>query len=179
MARVTATRAGAILAVTDFEASLAFYRRLGVDVPADHDPDHVQVPLSGDVMLAWDPIETIHSFDADWQPPTGSHRVALAFVAIYDDPPYAILLAAQTRISLAKEGHPAEDRPGVTMRAPRDPSEANVVLVLEVEDARAVHRELTAEGVRILAEPYEPPWGGCRFFCVDPDGYLVEIEQPA
>jgi hypothetical protein len=21
--------------------------------------------------------------------------------------------------------------------------------------------------------------GGCRFFCVDPDGYLVEIEQPA
>jgi len=133
MARVTATRAGAILAVTDFEASLAFYR----------------------------------------------DRLGLAVVAIYDDPPYAILLAAQTRISLAKEGHPAEDRPGVTMRAPRDPSEANVVLVLEVEDARAVHRELTAEGVRILAEPYEPPWGGCRFFCVDPDGYLVEIEQPA
>ena len=21
--------------------------------------------------------------------------------------------------------------------------------------------------------------GGCRFFCVDPDGYLVEIEQNA
>jgi predicted enzyme related to lactoylglutathione lyase len=65
------------------------------------------------------------------------------------------------------------------MRAPNDPSEASVVLVLEVEDARAVHRELKAEGVRFLAEPYEPPWGGCRFFCVDPDGYLVEIEQPA
>jgi uncharacterized glyoxalase superfamily protein PhnB len=53
------------------------------------------------------------------------------------------------------------------------------VLVLEVEDARAVHRELAAEGVRFLADPHEPPWGGCRFFCVDPDGYLVEIEQPA
>jgi hypothetical protein len=26
---------------------------------------------------------------------------------------------------------------------------------------------------------YRPPWGGSRFFCVDPDGYLVEIEQPA
>ncbi len=26
---------------------------------------------------------------------------------------------------------------------------------------------------------YEPAWGGCRFFCVDPDGYLVEIEEPA
>jgi len=65
------------------------------------------------------------------------------------------------------------------MSAPKDRSQANIVLVLEVEDARAVHRELTAEGVGFLADPYEPPWGGCRFFCVDPDGYLVEIEQLA
>ena len=133
MTRVQATRAGAILAVSDFEASLAFYRdRLGLEV-----------------------------------------------VATYDDPPYATLLAAQARISLAEGGHPAEDRPGVAMSAPKDPSQANVVLVLEVEDALAVHRELTAEGVRFLADPYEPAWGGYRFFCVDPDGYLVEIEQPA
>ena len=34
-------------------------------------------------------------------------------------------------------------------------------------------------GVPMLAPPFSPPWGGCRFFCVDPDGYLVEIEQPA
>ena len=133
MARVPATRAGAILAVSDFEASLSFYRdRLGLEV-----------------------------------------------VATYDDPPYATLSAAQARISLAEEGHPAEDRPGVAMSAPKDPSQANIVLVLEVEDALAVHRELAAEGVRFLADPYEPSWGGCRFFCVDPDGYLVEIEQPA
>jgi len=25
----------------------------------------------------------------------------------------------------------------------------------------------------------QPPWGGCRFFFVDPDGHLVEIEQVA
>jgi catechol 2,3-dioxygenase-like lactoylglutathione lyase family enzyme len=49
----------------------------------------------------------------------------------------------------------------------------------EVGDARAEHRRLAETGVRFLAEPHEPPWGGCRFFCVDPDGYLVEIEQPA
>ncbi len=55
----------------------------------------------------------------------------------------------------------------------------DVVLVLEVEDARGAHRQLQEAGVRFLAEPYEPPWGGCRFFCVDPDGYLVEVEQPA
>ena len=128
-----AKRAGAILAVADFERSLAFYRDL----------------------------------------------VGFEVEAMYDDPPYATLTLAGTRLSLAEQGHAAEDRPGVTMTAPEDPSKANVVLVLEVDDAGAAFAELEGKGARFLAEPYEPPWGGCRFFCVDPDGYLVEVEQPA
>jgi len=132
MASFEVTRAGAILAVSDFARSLAFYRdTLGLEVEA-----------------------------------------------VYDEPPYATLVSAGARLSLAEHGHPAEDRPGVMMAAPDDASRANVVIVLEVKDARAVHRELGDAGARFLAEPYEPPWGGCRFFCVDPDGYLVEIEQP-
>jgi len=99
--------------------------------------------------------------------------------ATYDDPPYATLVVAGARLSLAEQGHPPEDRPGVAMAAPDDPSKANAVLVVEVEDARGAYAELEAKGARFLAEPYEPPWGGCRFFCVDPDGYLIEIEQPA
>jgi predicted enzyme related to lactoylglutathione lyase len=99
--------------------------------------------------------------------------------ATYDDPPYATLTLAGTRLSLAEQGHPAEDRPGVTMAAPDDPSSANVVLVVEVDDAQAAYAELEGKGARFLAAPYEPPWGGCRFFCIDPDGYLVEVEQPA
>lgn len=105
--------------------------------------------------------------------------LGLEVAAVYDDPPYATLTAAGGRISLAEQGHAAQDRPGVTLTAPGDPARASVVLVLEVADARAVHRELEAEGARFLAPPFEPTWGGCRFFCVDPDGYLVEIEQPA
>jgi lactoylglutathione lyase len=133
MASFEVTRAGAILAVSDFERSLAFYRdTLGLEVEA-----------------------------------------------LYDEPPYATLVSAGARLSLAEQGHPAEDRPGVTMTAPEDALRANVVIVLEVEDALAVYRELGRSGTQFLAEPYEPPWGGCRFFCVDPDGYLVEIEQPA
>jgi len=133
MARLTVNRAGAILAVSDFAASLAFYR----------------------------------------------DKLGLAVEATYEDPPYATLTAAAARISLAEQGHAADDRPGIAMAAPDDPSRANVVLVLEVPDARAAHEALADVGVRFLAEPYEPPWGGCRFFCIDPDGYLVEIEQPA
>jgi catechol 2,3-dioxygenase-like lactoylglutathione lyase family enzyme len=106
-------------------------------------------------------------------------RIGFEVEALYDSPPYATLALAGTRLSLAEQGHPAEDRPGGTMTAPADPGRANVVLVVETDDARAEHRRLADEGVRFLAEPYEPPWGGCRFFCVDPDGYLVEIEQPA
>jgi catechol 2,3-dioxygenase-like lactoylglutathione lyase family enzyme len=98
--------------------------------------------------------------------------------ATYDDPPYATLKRNGVRLSLAEQGHPAEDRPGVTMVAPHDRSRLPVVLVLEVTDAAAIHAALQAEGVPILAPPYAPPWGGLRFFVVDPDGYLVEIEQP-
>jgi catechol 2,3-dioxygenase-like lactoylglutathione lyase family enzyme len=106
-------------------------------------------------------------------------RLGFEVEAEYDDPPYATLLLGETRLSLAEQGHPAEDRPGVEMAAPRDPSQANVVLVVEVDDARAEHARLGEASVHFLAEPYEPPWGGCRFFCLDPDGYLVEIEQQA
>jgi catechol 2,3-dioxygenase-like lactoylglutathione lyase family enzyme len=109
------------------------------------------------------------------------YRDHLSFIvdAVYDDPPYATLIRNGVRLSFAEQGHPAEDRPGVDMVAPEDRSRLPVVLVLEVTDAAAVHAELVAEGVEILAEPFAPPWGGLRFFVVDPDGFLVEIEQPA
>ena len=118
---------------------------------------------------------------ADVQRSLAFYRDRLSFEveAMYDDPPYATLALAGMRLSLAEQGHPADDRPGVAMAAPADPSRANVVLVVEVDDARAEHGRLSDAGVRFLAEPYEPPWGGCRFFCIDPDGYLVEIEEPA
>ena len=108
-----------------------------------------------------------------------STRLGFELEATYDDPPYATLALAGMRLSLAEQAHPAEDRPGVDLEVPRDPGRADALLVVEVADARAEHARLGELGIRFLAEPYEPPWGGCRFFCVDPDGYLVEIEQPA
>jgi catechol 2,3-dioxygenase-like lactoylglutathione lyase family enzyme len=127
------TRAGTILTVSDFPASLRFYR----------------------------------------------DQLGLTEVALYDDPPYATLTAAGARISLAEQGHPAPDLPGVSMVPSADPNRVNVVLVLEVADADLAREALAARGVPFLAETYRPPWGGSRFFCVDPDGYLVEIEQLA
>lgn len=98
--------------------------------------------------------------------------------AEYADPPYATLVRDGVRLSLAEQGHASPDRPGVTLAVPADAGQQSVVLVLEVADAAAVHAALSETSVPMLAAPYAPPWGGLRFFVVDPDSYLVEIEQP-
>ncbi|GAA4855734.1 VOC family protein [Saccharopolyspora rosea] len=64
----------------DMAASLAFYRRLGLDIPADADDQpHVETTLPGGLTLAWDTAETIRSFDPGWTAPTGGNRFAIAF----------------------------------------------------------------------------------------------------
>jgi catechol 2,3-dioxygenase-like lactoylglutathione lyase family enzyme len=106
-------------------------------------------------------------------------RLGFEVAAEYDDPPYLSLARGDFHLALAEQGHPAEDRPGVTMTAPADPSHLQAVLVLEVDDCPAAYERLRADGVPFLTPPCSPPWGGSRTFAVDPDGYLVEIEQPA
>lgn len=93
------------LVVGDLAASLAFYRRLGLDIPADaDDAPHVEVDLPGGLRLAWDPVETVRAFDPGWTEPKGGHRVALAFACADPaevDRVYADLVAA------GYEGHKA------------------------------------------------------------------------
>ena len=84
--------------VADMARSLAFYRRLGIDVPADADDQpHVEVQLPGGVRIAWDTIDVIRSFDPGWTTPAGGHGVGLAFAC--DNPAevdstYAALVGA-------------------------------------------------------------------------------------
>jgi catechol 2,3-dioxygenase-like lactoylglutathione lyase family enzyme len=66
--------------VADMARSLAFYRQLGLDIPAEADNEpHVDIELPGGLHIAFDTEDTIRSFDAGWQPPSGGHRCALAF----------------------------------------------------------------------------------------------------
>jgi catechol 2,3-dioxygenase-like lactoylglutathione lyase family enzyme len=68
------------LVVDDMARSLAFYRRLGLRIPAEADSQpHVELTLDGGTTLAWDTVEVIRSFDPGWTPPTGSPRTGLAF----------------------------------------------------------------------------------------------------
>ncbi len=86
------------IVVDDMARSLAFYRRLGFDLPPQADGEaHVEATLPGGLRVAWDTVETIRSFDPGWERPTGGHRIGLAFAC--DDPAdvdatYAALLDA-------------------------------------------------------------------------------------
>jgi catechol 2,3-dioxygenase-like lactoylglutathione lyase family enzyme len=66
------------LVVADMGKSLAFYRRLGLDIPESAEP-HVEVQLPGGLRLLFDTVETVRSFDPDWMPAPGSPRMGLAF----------------------------------------------------------------------------------------------------
>jgi catechol 2,3-dioxygenase-like lactoylglutathione lyase family enzyme len=93
------------LVPSDMAKTLAFYRRLGLDIPAAADTEpHVEVVLPGGLKLAFDTEATIRSFHPDWTPPTGGGRVGLAFAA--PDPAgvdalHAELVAAGYRSELA------------------------------------------------------------------------------
>ncbi|MEU9073569.1 VOC family protein [Kitasatospora sp. NPDC048538] len=81
MKRTSTPRFGFVgLAVSDLAASIAFYRRLGLEFPdgAEELP-HVEAELPGGLLLALDPESTIRSFHPQWRPPSGGGRVSLAF----------------------------------------------------------------------------------------------------
>lgn len=68
------------MVVSDMAASLAFYRRLGFDLPPEADGEpHVEAALPGGLRFAWDTVATIQSFDPSWTKPEGGHALGLAF----------------------------------------------------------------------------------------------------
>lgn len=67
------------IVVEDMAASLAFYRLLGLEIPAEADGEqHVEVTLPGGFRLAWDTLALIQSIDPERPSPVG-HRMGLAF----------------------------------------------------------------------------------------------------
>jgi uncharacterized glyoxalase superfamily protein PhnB len=68
--------------VSDMPKAIEFYRRLGLQFPADPDPmghGHAEAMLPEGLRFTLDTEESIRSFDPAWSPPSGGHRVAVAF----------------------------------------------------------------------------------------------------
>lgn len=69
------------LVVADMKATLDFYRLLGIEIPGEADKEgHVEAQLAGGFRLAFDTVEVMKSFDPGWSPPSGTPRIALAFL---------------------------------------------------------------------------------------------------
>lgn len=73
------------IVVEDMARSLAFYRLLGLEIPADSDGEgHVELNLARGLRLMLDTVEVVQSF-SDWNPPTGGHRMEMAFLCSSPD----------------------------------------------------------------------------------------------
>jgi len=109
------------LVVQDMAASLAFYRRLGLALPASADTEpHVELALPGGLRLAWDTVEVVRSFDPGWTAPQGGHRTALAFACA------GPAEVDQVYADLVRAGHPGHREPwdavwGMRYAIVRDP----------------------------------------------------------
>lgn len=65
------------LVVEDLGRSFECYRRLGLDLPTEApDVPHFEVTTAGGVRLMWDTIESVSSFDPDFEPGQGGPSLA-------------------------------------------------------------------------------------------------------
>jgi uncharacterized glyoxalase superfamily protein PhnB len=85
----------------DFDATLAFYRKLGIDVPDGHaSPDgirHTEVTLANGFVLEFDNLALARMYNAAWRQSEGSSRALIGFsVPTREavDERYAALIAA-------------------------------------------------------------------------------------
>jgi catechol 2,3-dioxygenase-like lactoylglutathione lyase family enzyme len=121
------------IVVSDMNASLEFYRRLGLDVPEGAEQEgHVELTLPGGLRLAWDTVEVIESFDPRWTAPTGGARFGLAFLV--DSPAEVDALYAEL-VGLGYGGHlePFDAFWGQRYAVIRDPDGNDVALFAPVE----------------------------------------------
>lgn len=79
---------------------------------------------------------------------------------------------------LVSPSPPTPDKPSITLSPPPARDTTPVNIVFRVSDCLAAHSALSDAGVRFLTPPAQPPWGGWRCFTRDPDGYLIEVEEP-
>jgi catechol 2,3-dioxygenase-like lactoylglutathione lyase family enzyme len=120
------------IVVADMAAALAFYRRLGLEIPAEADGEpHVEATLPGGLRLAWDTVETIRSFDPEWTPAQGGTRMSLAFRC--DDPAEVDRVYAEL-VDAGYEGHlkPWDAFWGMRYASVRDPDGNGVDLFADL-----------------------------------------------
>ena len=85
------------ITAADVDASLAFYRKLGLDAPESSGGEpYVEITLPGGIRMSWNALSMIKEIDPGWEKPIG-HRIGLAYLC--DSP--ADVDAVYSRLVLA------------------------------------------------------------------------------
>ena len=67
----------------DFDASVRFYRRLGIDIPDRSGPDqairHAEATMSNGVVLEFDNHQLAQTYNASWRGASGGSRALIGF----------------------------------------------------------------------------------------------------
>jgi predicted enzyme related to lactoylglutathione lyase len=87
-----------------------------------------------------------------------------------------IVQLANSWIIINLGGGPTDDKPTVTLEAPRDPDRVSSFLNIRVADIDAVYAEWSARGAEFLTPPIQRQTE-IRCYIRDPDGQLIEVGQ--
>jgi catechol 2,3-dioxygenase-like lactoylglutathione lyase family enzyme len=88
----------------------------------------------------------------------------------------SIVALANGWIIINAGGGPTEDKPTVTLEAPRDRDRVSSFLNIRVADIEAVHADWSARGAEFLTPPIDRG-REIRCYLRDPDGHLIEVGQ--
>jgi catechol 2,3-dioxygenase-like lactoylglutathione lyase family enzyme len=88
----------------------------------------------------------------------------------------SIVALANGWIIINVGGGPTEDKPTVTLEAPRDRDTVSSFLNIRVADIHAVYDEWSARGATFLTPPVDRG-RELRCYLRDPDGHLIEVGQ--
>ncbi len=73
-------------------------------------------------------------------------------------------------------GGPTDDKPAVTLEAPRNPDLVSSFLNIRVADIAKVYEDWSERGARFVTEPKDHG-REIRCYVRDPDGHLIEVGQ--
>ena len=103
------------------------------------------------------------------------YRSLLGGQVVLDGDP-VIIKVANTWLTLVAGGGPTDDKPGVSLSPPADPSRSNGFINVRVADIAQFYRESSAKGAPFLTEPKDHGQE-IRAYLRDPDGHLIEVAR--
>jgi catechol 2,3-dioxygenase-like lactoylglutathione lyase family enzyme len=88
----------------------------------------------------------------------------------------SIIALANSWVIINVGGGPTEDKPTVTLEAPRDPDRVSAFMNIRVADIEAIYADWSAKGAEFLTAPQQRATE-IRCYVRDPDGHLIEVGQ--